>query len=185
MVLGPFFHSLLMATSCRLCQALAATDFETSATRGLNGHDTFTRDPDVCDACLNTDYARNPRILEMFSVVFGLMTGLVIAVLLFILRFWPVNTSPILSIIILIVVSTITAMILIWLGLQTAIRILAARGYESEAKRAAEAERFYYLALWGALTGNARIKRRMLAKARKLRFSDAKRLNDPRLCDVV
>lgn len=173
-----------MATHCRLCQAFAASEFETSATGGLEGSDTFTRDPDVCDACLGRDFAQNPHILELFSVQFGLLAGLVIGVLLYTLKFWPVNGSPILSIVILISASTISAMLVIWLGLQTAIRVLAARRHKSEAEQVAEAERFYYLALWGALTGNCKFKRRMLAKSTRLGFNDATRLSDPRLRNV-
>jgi hypothetical protein len=164
---------------------LAATDFETSATRGLEGSDTFTRESDICDACLGTSYDKNPRILEAFSLMLGCLLGGIIAAALFATRFWPVKGSPLLSLIVLLALSTFGVAAVIWLALHAAIRILAMRGYESEAERAAEAERFYYLALWAAVTGNARVKRRMLAKARKLGFSDAKRLNDPRLSNIV
>jgi hypothetical protein len=57
-----------------------------------------------------------------------------------------------------------------------------ARQHRDEALR--ESERFYYLAVWAALTGRAKFGRRMLAQARLMGFSDPTRLNDKTVTQV-
>jgi hypothetical protein len=173
-----------MTKTCKLCDALAATQFENSAALGLEGNDRFSRDPDICDACLGVNFSQNPNFVARFSLLLGWLAGCVIALVLFVLRVRPVARSPGLSLVILFVGSIAGASLLIWLGFQVLIRILAATANENAAERAAEAERFYYLALWAALTDRHRLKRQMLKLAKEHGFSDAPRLADIRLRQI-
>ena len=48
-----------------------------------------------------------------------------------------------------------------------------------------EAERFYYLALWGALTGKKAFAKKMLEQAKQMGFDDTSKLHDPTLESIT
>ena len=96
---GPF----VMEPTCRLCQSFAASELPTAAERGLPGNDTFTREPDICDACLDQDYAQRPRFgaVEALSVLVGSLAGLIAAGALVARGVAPVAASRPLSFVVL------------------------------------------------------------------------------------
>jgi hypothetical protein len=175
-----------MQSTCKLCQSFAASQFETAAERELPGSDTFTRDPDICDACLSQDFTP-PRFgaVEGFCLLMGWLVGFVVSTVLVSLGFVPVPSSPVLSVFILAPgVAAVTGGML-WLLLRLYVRIRVGSVPQGPKEREVDAERFYWLAVWGSLTSRSRWRRRMLKNAQAMGFSDHRRLSDPRLRDGV
>ena len=169
-------------TTCKLCQAFAASQFPTSAERGIPGSDTFTRDPDICDACLSQNYGRRRfSVIEAFCLLLGFVLALVAAGALVAGGIAPVAASRALSLVVLAVAGTPVFAAVVWLALHLTARARVGPDTSTSAERAADAERFYWLAVAASLTGRRSYKRRMLKKALSMGFNDRLRLADPRL----
>ncbi len=46
---------------CKLCSSGAACDIFTPTEAEMNGFDTFSDDPDICDACIHLNYVKRWR----------------------------------------------------------------------------------------------------------------------------
>ena len=180
-------HRPPMQSTCRLCQSFAACQFPTAAERKLPGSDTFTRDPDICDACLHQEYGQRSRFgaVEAFSLLVGSLVALVAAGALVARGFVPVARSRPLSFIILAAVGAAALGTIVWLLLHLIARTRSGAAPHDPQERKADAERFYWLAVWASLTGRPRYKRRMLKQAQAMGFTDRRRLSDRRLGDVA
>jgi hypothetical protein len=176
-----------MKSTCKLCQSFAASQFPTVAERELPGSDTFNREPDICDACLNQDYAQRPRfgVFEAFSVMVGSLVALIAAGALVARGFAPVAASRPLSFVVLALGGAAALSAVVWLLLHLIVRVRSRSASHDPKEREADAERFYWLAVWASVTGRGRHKRRMLRQAQAMGFSDRRRLSDRRLGDVA
>ncbi|HEX5242112.1 MAG TPA: hypothetical protein VFW23_02535 [Tepidisphaeraceae bacterium] len=155
---------------CKLYSAFVACDMPSIAELELPGSETFSRDPEICDACLAPDYsAQGPISSEWWMAAnLGGCFAIVVFVALGFLRgrqsferFVPLRTSsPILgNALIAVVAGTCFALIArlllrLWIGRWS-------RGPET----AEGAARYRWLARWAELTGHDKFKKRMLKKA--------------------
>jgi hypothetical protein len=176
-----------MPPTCKLCQAFAASRFPTAAERELPGSDTFTRDADLCDACLSQDYARGARfgVVEAFSVLAGSLAALIVAGVLTALGFAPIASSRAVSFVVLAAAGAVVLALAIRAAIPLIVRVQVGSARQDRAEQAADAERFYWLAVWASLTGRERCKRRMLKRAQAMGFRDRGRLSDRRLGGAV
>lgn len=172
-----------MSSTCKLCRSFADSQFETAAKRGLLGSDTFSRDPDICDACLNQNYTEARRFgsVEAFCLMVGLLGALLVSTTLVARGFVPVASSPVVSIVLLTACGAAVIGGALWLLLRLFVRVGAGSVPQDPKERQADAERFYWLAVWASLTGRGSLKRRMLKQAKSIGFNDPERLSDPRL----
>jgi hypothetical protein len=184
-----------IAVQCKLCAAFAASQLPTASERGLVGAETFTRDPDICDACLTEDYSARRRwgsLEQRFAVWFGLWIALLPAgrmtvshrhdVLKY-LTFLPPVGRMLVGFLFFTVVVVIPCALVAWLMIHAVFwfgkwRVRAAIRKERAENAPIDAERFYWLAVWGSLTGHERYKRRMLRRAKALNFADVRRIGD-------
>lgn len=168
---------------CKLCAAFAASQMFTAAERGFRGSETFSRNPDICDACLAHDYATIPwRVrfsLEWYvAQVFGCFFVIVAYLTLeYIHRkkgfehfLLPPRFDPIVINLLLAIVAGACFTVLVWLVLK-AMFWLSRWPIREEMKidRAEQApisaERFRWLARWAELNGRKRFCKRMLKQA--------------------
>jgi hypothetical protein len=166
-------------THCKLCASFAASDFPTAAERGLVGSDSFSRHPDICDACLDHDYAAVRRwgtfeqwaaltfgmcitFLTTFPVLrlFGRELGTLLSPLPAFLRL-PAGLALVATAI------AIPSVSLCWLLIHALFQFRIGRGKSApdDPSDASHAERFRWLAAWAAATGHRRFERRMLKQA--------------------
>lgn len=177
---------------CKLCAAFAASQLSTAAERGLPGSETFSRDPDICDACLANDYVTIPWRLR-FSVewyvaqTFGCLFTLIVFLALTYMQhkkgfehfLLPRRFNPILTNFLIAIASGACFTILAWLVFK-AMFWLRRWPIREEIKREraeqapVDAERFRWLARWAELTGHHGFRKRMLKQAAAL---DASREN--------
>jgi hypothetical protein len=177
-----------MKSTCKLCQSFATSQFPTAAERKLPGSDKFTRDPDICDACLDQDYGRRSRfsVVEAFSLLAGLLVAAIAAGALVARGFVPVAESRPLTFVVLAAGGTPVLGAIVWFLLHLVARVRSGSALPQDPKeRAADAERFYWLAVWASLTGRARYRQRMLKQAQAMGLTDRRRLFDRRLGDVA
>ena len=171
-------------TACKLCAALAASNLPTAAERRLPGSDAFTGDPEICDACLRYDYSRRgPRsAAELFAITSGWWLAFIVAAFVTLQRHGPVLhllarlpalPRVLVSFLLVMCLAAAPCIFLVWFLVRVAwwSWMRATRDQvqrELEANHAIDADRFYWLAVWGSLTGHKRYERRMLKKAKAL-----------------
>lgn len=178
----PLQKNPLSVTRCKLCASIAACSLPTAAERGLAGTDSFTRNPDICDACLIYDYTAKRRwgTLEQWS---GLTFGLLIALLATPLVRWlyrqeltellslvPTFLRLPAGLVLVGIAIAIPAVVVCWLLTRVLLWFMV-RPVRSDSRHprvAVDAERYRWLAAWGEATGHQRFKRRMLKRATAL-----------------
>lgn len=177
-----------MSERCKLCASFAASELPTASERDLRGSDSFTRHPQICDACLDWDYAARRRwgTLEQWA---GLSLGLLLALLATpavllmyrrelhdllspIPRFLHVPTTLLVIAVPSIVLCVLLVHLLFW------VMTRRSETPADDASAAIDAERFRWLAAWGETTGNRRFARRMARKAAALRVKHVQRTGD-------
>jgi hypothetical protein len=151
----------------------------------MRGFDTFSKDPDICDACINLNHTKRwwwgtPD--QLFAVVVGQYLAFIIS-LIVVLRhrqfrgMWRLRGFWAKALLALVV----PCVVCVWLftRLLHLISILRGQG-EARKRREAnpimEADRFYWLAVWGRVTGRERFSRRMLKRAMRLGAVDVRSL---------
>ena len=172
---------------CPLCSAMIESGF-TGTCPPDAAH--FTRDKRVCDACLSTDFSASP-IPEFRSAVlrfiFSLSFLIAVAPTVLVLRHYHVRGWPRLLGAFAIAATAAGVIVgLYWFSRHILLRFgdrQYARQNPDEALR--EAERFYYLAVWAALTERAEFGRKMLAQAKLMGFSDTTRLHDQTVSHIA
>jgi len=158
---------------CKLCAAFVASQMPSLAELELPGSESFSRDPEICDACLAHDYsARGPISSEWWMArSVGCCFAIVAFVALGLLRrhqglerFVPLRTfDPILvNALIAVLAGACFALIAglllgLWIG-----------RWSRSPETAESAVRYRWLARWGELTGHEKFKKRMLKKAAPL-----------------
>lgn len=170
---------------CKLCAAFVACHMPSIGEFDFPGSETFSRDPEICDACFAHDYsARGPISWEWWAAqALGCCFAIVVFVALGFLslhpgfeRFVPARRLDRIFVNFLIsIVAGACFAIPVWLLLglwmgrwpRTAVT-------ETEESARAEAERFRWLARWAELTGHHGFRKRMLKQAAAL---DASREN--------
>jgi hypothetical protein len=179
---------------CKLCGAFAASDMPDLADLGLPGIEQFTRDPDICDACLQHDYtSQNSHLTfeQQLSLTLGLFLAVVAAfgivmywrgVFPYVLPHVPQLISAFAWFLIVTLVAAVPCITIVWLyvRLMSWNRRIGTRP-TSDAQNLADANRFYWLAVWAGLTGHEEYRRRMLKQATATGFADHLNLSDPRL----
>lgn len=165
---------------CKLCAAFAASLLPTAAERGLPGSETFSRDPDICDACLAQDYATIKRrfSLEWYTaqIFGGLFASVVFLALGYVHRkkgfehfLSPRKFDPILASFLVAIVAGACFATFAWLVFKGMIW-LRRWPIRKEIKRELaeqapiDAERFRWLARWAELTGHDKFRTKMLRK---------------------
>lgn len=169
---------------CKLCAAFAASLLPTAADRGLAGSETFSRDSDICDACLAQDYATTKRQFsaEWYSAqIFGCLFALVVFLALGYMHhkkgfehfLLPRKFDPILANFLVAIVAGACFAVLAWLVFKGMFWLRRWSIREKIKRELAEqapidAERFRWLARWAELTGHDKFRKRMLKKAAAL-----------------
>ena len=150
----------------------------------------FNRDKRICDACLSTDYAASPfpdyrRLLIRYA--FYMCCPFALFGSLWFLRYREVRGWLLVfgSVALAVATSYIVARSLA--ASRPLILSVTERRYKRKHCEEAlkEAERFYYLALWGVLTNRTAFAKRMLLQARMMGFADTARLNDIAIVSVA
>jgi hypothetical protein len=182
-----------ITTRCKLCAAFTASQLPTTKERKLVGSDSFTRDADICDACLGHDYSTGRRLWSVedwFALTFGLLTALIAAGVITIvyrhdlrkyLHFVSRLDRPFVSLILITVVLAVPCMSIAWLLIksvfwQSAWRDRAVIKKERTDNAPTDAKRFYWLAVWASVTGHHRFKRRMLKQAAAIGIADVRHI---------
>jgi len=165
---------------CLLCSAMLADKMPASC---KPDEAVFNRDKRICDACLSADFSA-PRILPLtwifFKFIFLLTTMVALSPAILISRHYHVRGWLFfLSTFGSAAIAGIFVATLVLAGLRISV-YFKQRSYPQRhpAEARSEAERFYYLALWAALTGRKSFGRRMLRQAKQSGFSDSVRLQD-------
>lgn len=113
-----------MSTTCKLCQAFAASQLPTAAERELAGSDSFSRATDICDACLSQDYAQRSHVglIEMFCLWLGMLAALPVGMVVIVKDCRPVASSWLLSLITLPAGTAIVVAGVAWMSLYALVR---------------------------------------------------------------
>src|SRR3954466_13463935 len=83
-------------SKCRLCAARVACDIITATGFELNGFDRFSRDRDICDACLRVNYSWHwvwGTLAQWFALTVGGFLSVSLSMLMA-LRIIPVESAP-------------------------------------------------------------------------------------------
>ena len=172
---------------CALCSAMIASGFSGTCPPEAA---RFAHDKRVCDTCLSTDFSSSPipgfgRAVLPF--VFSLSVLIAVVPSSFLLRHYHVRGWPrLLGAFAIAAVAGGVMVGLYWFGRRILLQFgdcKYAHRNPDEALR--EAERFYYLAVWAALTERAEFGRRMFAQAKLMGFSDTTRLHDQTLSQIA
>lgn len=178
------------SSRCKLCSAFAASELPTAAERGLAGADAFTRNADICDACLAQDYTTETTLRRLdigYSFVLGwtiaFIGGGLIAVaykheLTGRLQFLPMFVRGPMSIFLVMALLVLPCTLIVWLLIKFLQglgkwRVRDAVRKEQALNAPTDAERFYWLAHWASLTGREKFRIRMLKQAKALGFENA------------
>ncbi len=172
---------------CALCSAMI-----TSGLTGTCSPDAahFTKDKRVCDTCLSADFSASPipaftGAVLRFVFFFSFLIAVVPSSLA--LRHYHVTGWP--RLLGAFAVAAIAGSVVVGLyqfGRRILLQVRDRRyAHQNPHEASREAERFYYLAVWAALTDRAEFGRRMLAKARLMGFSDTTRLHDQTLSNIA
>jgi hypothetical protein len=167
-------------TRCKLCSALAASGLPTPWDSTEEGN-AFSRDPDICDACLAHDFsamARGDSLKRHFAVTFGLLLAVITSYGVTLWRHgailkhfgWPASFwSALIFLALAMIVLAVPCMLFM-----SFIAVMLFSGERSNSgqqeNRSAEAERFYWLAVWASLSGREQFKTEMLERAKSLGF---------------
>lgn len=172
-------------TDCKLCRSFAASEMSTAAERELPGSDSFTRHPDICDACLNCDYAARSRsgtVEQWGGLTLGLLVALIATASAFamyrrelhdFLSSVPRSLRVPVALVLIAIPSVALCMLLAQLPFWFVSR--RSKANTDESRIAIDAERFRWLAAWGTATGNHQFSRRMMKKADALRVTSKPR----------
>ena len=172
---------------CRLCAARAACGIITAAEFELKGFDRFSGDRDICDACIGVNYSWHwvwGTVEQWLSLTLGGVMALLVS-LLMTLRVSPWKVLPHAPQSVRVLVLYVPCVVSVWLLVTVLDWLRRYRGRSELRKKLSEnpalaAEEYYWLAVWGRLTGRERFSRRMLKRAMRLGAVDVRGLASKR-----
>lgn len=160
-----------MTKGCKLCEAIVKSQREIAERLELPAEDAFSRDPDICNACLARDFSRRPPpLLELASLMYAAMIAVPLSMILWIARVRSFGWSMLPTVLVYQIVGIVVFGVIIRLVLPAIVLARIGPVHQSPEEKLAEAERFYWLARWAAITGRGRFERRMLRQAREFGF---------------
>lgn len=158
---------------CKLCAAFVASQMPSIAEMDFHGSETFSRDPEICDACLAHDYSARGPISTEWWIAGNLGGGFAIVVFVVLgylgrhngfvhpvplRRFEPMLVKIGIAILSGACFSIVAGLLLgLWIG-----------RWSRSPETSESAQRYRWLARWAELTGHEEFRKKMLRKAAAL-----------------